>query len=79
MHDRELEQRIENFLRNQRIPGGRTICAEANKGIVTLRGMVSSFYHRQLCTHACHRVAGVRRVIDEILVVEARTNVATAC
>ena len=78
-NDRDLEQRVTNFLKSQRIPGSRTIQAQASQGVVTLRGMVSSFYHRQLCSHASHRVAGVRAVIDEINVVETRTALAAAC
>jgi osmotically-inducible protein OsmY len=78
-NDRDLEQRVTNFLKIQRIPGSRAIQAQASQGVVTLRGMVSSFYHRQLCAHACHRVAGVRRVIDEIHVMEGRMALAAAC
>jgi osmotically-inducible protein OsmY len=77
-NDRDLEQRVTNFLKLQRIPGSRAIQAQANQGVVTLRGMVSSFYHRQLCAHASHRVAGVRGIIDEINVVERRVALATA-
>ena len=78
-NDRDFEQRVTNFLKSQRIPGSRSIQAQASQGVVTLRGMVSSFYHRQLCSHASHRVAGVRAVVDEINVVETRTALAAAC
>ena len=71
-HDRDLEQRITNFLRLHRVPGGRSIRAHARQGVVTLKGIVASFYYRQLCTHACHRVAGVRSIVDEIEVVDHR-------
>jgi hypothetical protein len=35
---------------------------------VTVQGRVSSFYYKQLCLHCCLRVAGVRKIVDEILV-----------
>lgn len=37
-------------------------------GTVTLRGMVPTFYDRQLAIEVTRRVAGVRRVLDEIAV-----------
>lgn len=66
--DQALEQRVLSFLRLQRIPGAYRMTPVAQNGVVRLGGRVSSFYHRQLCAHACCRVPGVRRVIDEIVV-----------
>lgn len=66
--DSELESRVSDFLKEQRVPGAYRITPIVRHGVVTLRGRVSSFYHRQLCAHACCRVNGVRRVIDEIIV-----------
>ncbi|MDZ4659795.1 MAG: BON domain-containing protein [Bythopirellula sp.] len=39
-----------------------------DKGTVTLRGMVPTFYDRQLAIEVTRRVAGVRRVLDELTV-----------
>lgn len=41
---------------------------QVDKGTVTLRGMVPTFYDRQLAIEVTRRVAGVYRVFDEITV-----------
>ena len=52
-------------------PGARWLEIESQAGVVTLRGVVRSFYQRQLCIHCCQRVAGVHRVQDELEVASA--------
>lgn len=39
-----------------------------DQGTVTLRGLVPSFYDRQLAIEVTRRVAGVQRVLDELTV-----------
>jgi osmotically-inducible protein OsmY len=72
--DHALERRVENFLAMCGIPGAKRLGVRATEGVVTVSGIVSSFYQRQLCTHACRRVAGVHRLIDQIAVVESAVN-----
>ena len=66
VHDRDLERRVINYLQGYKMPAIRGIDVQSDRGRVTLRGTVSSFYQRQLCIHCCLRVAGVIRLIDEI-------------
>lgn len=40
----------------------------ARDGLVTLRGVVRSFYEKQLSLHAAKRVAGVSALRDELVV-----------
>jgi osmotically-inducible protein OsmY len=70
--DRELSRRISNYLVSRHVPGARWLEIESAGGVVTLRGLVRSFYVKQLCLHCCQRVAGVLRVQDELEV--ARTE-----
>jgi osmotically-inducible protein OsmY len=64
--DDDLAEAVTHFLKQEHIPGTYRLTAKSQSGIVTLRGRVNSFYHRQLCIHAGGRVAGVRRIVDEI-------------
>jgi hypothetical protein len=64
--NRELCRRVINYLVARHVPGARWLEIEADQGVVTLRGVVRSFYQKQLCTHCCQRVAGVIRVRDEL-------------
>jgi osmotically-inducible protein OsmY len=72
--DRDLEQRVRNYLFGYKMPTLRSIEVEAAGDTVLLRGRVSCYYHKQLCLHCCHRVAGVRTIVDEITVVETEDN-----
>lgn len=69
-HDRELERRVLNYLVGYKMPTLRSVQVHSDRGRVTLRGKVTSFYQRQLCIQCCLRVAGVRRLIDEIEVTQ---------
>jgi osmotically-inducible protein OsmY len=64
--DRDLKARIVNFLFRQNVPGLRMLDVSAKTGVVTVRGLVRSFYHKQLCLSCCQRVAGVVQIRDEI-------------
>ena len=66
--DRELEQRIWTFLASHHVPSLRHVRIDATRGIVTLRGQVSSYYAKQLVQHSARRLAGDGRVIDELSV-----------
>jgi osmotically-inducible protein OsmY len=64
--DQELKTRIVNFLSRQNVPGLRLLQVRANTGVVTVSGLVRTFYHKQLCLSCCQRVAGVVQIRDEI-------------
>lgn len=71
-NDRDLQQRVSAFLATRPHASLRTLAVEAQSGVVTLRGRVSSFYEKQLSFLLSSRVAGVTRLIDEIAVAEKR-------
>jgi osmotically-inducible protein OsmY len=64
----DLKRRILNFLHQRHVSTLRSIHVDVDQGVVTMRGRVDSFYHKQLCLNCCQRVAGVVRVIDQIRV-----------
>ena len=64
--DRELKWRIVNFLCRQNVPGLRMLNVTAKTGVVTVRGLVRSFYHKELRRSCCQRVAGVVRIHDDL-------------
>ena len=68
--DSALARRVELFLANQPRPALRYLQVEVRGGAVTLRGLVSTFYERQLALSSSARVAGVRELVDEITVKE---------
>lgn len=70
--DRDLEQRVRTFLATRQHAAFRALSIEAHRGVVTLRGQVSSFYEKQLSFLLSSRVAGVTRLIDEIAVTPER-------
>ena len=64
----DLKRRIINYLVSRHVPALRHVEVEAVAGTVILRGKLRSFYHKQLCLHCCQRVAGVIKLIDELVV-----------
>jgi osmotically-inducible protein OsmY len=74
--DRELEQRVTEYLQGlHRLPL-RNIAVAANHGTVTLRGTLPSFYEKQLCLGCLPQVDGVSRLVDRI---EVRYEAETRC
>ncbi|MBM4002128.1 MAG: BON domain-containing protein [Planctomycetes bacterium] len=67
--DRDLERRVVSFLLQCGVLRTSGIIVRVQDGMVTLRGKVRSFYERQLCVHSGRRVAGVRKLVDELEVV----------
>jgi osmotically-inducible protein OsmY len=64
--DERLANNVRNFVAS-RIPAAtKQVRVDAEQGTVTLRGCVRSFYQKQLWLSGSTKVAGVRRVIDEI-------------
>ena len=67
-HDNELQRRVRDYLAAQSRPALRAVQIHVTNGTVTLRGHVHSFYEKQLSIHLAARVAGVRRLQDELTV-----------
>ena len=68
--DSQLARRVKLFLASQPRASLRFLDVQASGSIVTLRGLVTTFYERQLALQASRQVAGVRHLIDEITVQE---------
>ena len=60
--ERRLQERIENALTsNPYVPGKRVRC-RTDRGQVTLSGMVSSYFQKQMAQEAVRRLDGVRQI-----------------
>ena len=68
--DSLLARRVQLFLASQPRPALRYLQVEASSSTVTLRGLVTTYYERQLALQCSRQVAGVRELIDEITVKE---------
>jgi osmotically-inducible protein OsmY len=66
--DLDLTRRVTTFLSTRHRPGLRTLEVESRNGVVTLRGRVSTFYEKQLSAQLARRVAGVVRLVDQVVV-----------
>jgi carbon storage regulator len=69
--DRRLERRIRNFLEGLNLPALRDLEVEVRSGAAVITGRVSTFYHKQLATSCCQRVAGVLSVLNEVRVTDS--------
>lgn len=68
--EESLVRRVRQFLQMQQPTLLRRIVVAAEGGIVAVQGTVRSFYERQLAISCIRRVAGVRRVVDLLVVME---------
>jgi len=66
--DRELERRVGNCLSGLDLPGLGGLEVVVRDGTVVISGRVASFYHKQIATSCCQRVAGGSRVLNEVQV-----------
>jgi len=64
--DRELQLRVAALLAQRNAPSLRHLRVEALRGVVTLRGRVSSFYEKQLAHQVVRQVADVWQLVDLI-------------
>jgi BON domain/Prokaryotic lipoprotein-attachment site len=64
--DVDLAYRVRLFLNQQRLINRARVVIEARRGIVTIRGAVSTFHQRQLIVSAARRVAGATQIADEL-------------
>lgn len=72
--DLDLISRVGIALTNRRRLAWRVIRVIANCGVVTLQGIVPSYYDRQVIVSVTQHVAGVRRVDDELTIVEPQSS-----
>lgn len=69
MHsDSDLRNRVSRFLADRLRPKLCQLDVDATDGIVTLRGVVNSFYEKQLAISCSQRVAGVIQLVDQMKV-----------
>ena len=68
--DLDLENRVCRYLDSQHFPSFKRLRIEAERGSVTIMGTVCSFYERQVAINSCQQVAGVLKLIDQIVVDE---------
>lgn len=66
--DLDLERRVSNFLSGLDLPGLGGLEVVVRDGTVVISGRVTSFYHKQIATSCCQRVAGVVHVLNEVQV-----------
>lgn len=66
--DADLKRRVTTFLAERHRPALRHIEVQAEQGTVTLRGKVETFHEKQLSAQLARRVAGVVRLVDEVIV-----------
>jgi hypothetical protein len=66
--DNDLRRRVQTFLSTRHRPGLRSLEVEAQDGVVTLRGRVATFHEKQISAQLARRVAGVVRLVDQVIV-----------
>lgn len=69
--DEQLRHRIRLFLQTLRLAILRRVQIDVQSGVVTIEGIARSYYERQMALACVQRVAGVRHVIDRIVVHES--------
>ena len=67
--DSDLKVRVASYLAGRRHSTLRELDVSTFNGTVTIRGIVKSFYEKQLAINSCQRVAGVLKLIDQVEVV----------
>lgn len=72
--DEDVFLRVCSFLQSRHFPAFRHLGVEVERGIVTLTGQVCSYYEKQVAITSCQNVAGVRSLIDGIVVSDGDTT-----
>jgi hypothetical protein len=72
--DLDLISRVGIALTSRQRLAWRVIRVIADGGVVTLQGIVPSYYDRQVIVAVTQHVAGVRRVDDELTIVEPQSR-----
>lgn len=66
--DIDLEHRLVNFLDARHVPGRELVHLDVHGGTVIVRGPLHSAREKWLCIECCRHVAGVIKLVDEIVV-----------
>ncbi len=66
--DADVAIRVEDFLSRQHFPSFQNLDLEVMYGKLTVRGIVRSFYEKQVAMSVCQKVPGVQQFVDEIVV-----------
>jgi osmotically-inducible protein OsmY len=69
--DEALAKRVGLFLASRRVAGLWPMDIDVSEGVVTVEGVVRSYYERQLAVACIQRVAGVLQVVDLLRVRDA--------
>ena len=67
-YDDDLENRLVNFLDARHVPERSAVHFKVRGGKVVVRGPVHSARAKWLCLECCRHVAGVIKLVDEIVV-----------
>ncbi len=67
-HDVDLEHRLTNFLYARHVTGADTVQFDVRRGTVVVSGTLPSGTAKRLCLDCCQQVAGVIRLVDEVVV-----------
>lgn len=69
--ERLVEAQVQTDLRESSYHAIRTVTCQFDRGVLTLRGQVSSYYHKQLAQVVAHRrLAGAAVIRNDLEVVE---------
>jgi osmotically-inducible protein OsmY len=69
---RDVTERAREWLRISPYMPVRSLCCEFDRGVLRLRGSLSSFYQQQLAQEAVAGLQGVDEVVNEVAVVTPR-------
>ena len=77
MLETPLHDRVFTALRGNPHVGRRDLRFEADEGHVTLRGVVGTYYQKQMAQEAIRHVDGVDEISNELEVLWGETSLAT--
>lgn len=72
--DGEIEERLENLLKEDQALAGRDIEVEVNAGVVTLTGEVASEQDKRRAVNMAYGIPGVTNIVDALEVKAANEN-----
>ena len=67
--DEDLKRRVAGFLNHLHFPNIHELNVTVEHGVVSVNGVVPSYYEKQVALNACRRVAGVLVLDDQIEVI----------
>lgn len=67
-NDLDLEHRLVNFLHARHVPGTESVHFDVRRGTVVVSGPLGSARAKWLCIECCRHVAGVVKLVDELIV-----------